>query len=163
LPCFATVSIRSITPRAAVVGQLVDAAAKSRGQWGALPPSGARSSRSLRQPPGHAIPMNIDGATGVVYAERWRSAAALSAVCSCFASVVALAHPSREMQSGESHQWAVPRHLIWNYTGPPPRRSPAKNKNGYSASSRSSVYQDGLLGSAGPSIDLGHARILVSL
>jgi hypothetical protein len=30
------------------------------------------------------------------------------------------------MQSGERSKGPIPRHLIWDYTGPPPRRVPRK-------------------------------------
>ena len=38
----------------------------------------------------------------------------------------ALAHAFEEMQSGVRSKGPIPRHLIWNYTGPPPRRVPGK-------------------------------------
>jgi citrate synthase len=41
-------------------------------------------------------------------------------------SVGALAHAFEEMQSGVRSKGPIPRHLIWDYTGPPPRRVPGK-------------------------------------
>jgi citrate synthase len=41
-------------------------------------------------------------------------------------SVGALAHAFEEMQSGVRSKGPIPRHLIWNYTGPPPRKVPGK-------------------------------------
>jgi len=41
-------------------------------------------------------------------------------------SVGALAHAFEEMQSGVRSKGPIPRHLIWNYSGPAPRDVPDK-------------------------------------
>ena len=70
--------------------------------------------------------MNIDGATGVVYAELGFAPPLCRGLFVLSRSVGALAHAYEEMQSGERTKGPIPRHLIWNYTGPPPRDVPEK-------------------------------------
>src|SRR5262249_56294449 len=71
---------------------------------------------------GRAIPMNIDGATGVVFAELGFAPALCRGLFVLSRSVGALAHAFEEMQSGERNKGPIPRHLIWTYTGPPARK-----------------------------------------
>ena len=66
--------------------------------------------------------MNIDGATGVIYAELGFAPPLCRGLFVLSRSVGALAHAYEEMQSGERSKGPIPRHLIWNYTGPPPRK-----------------------------------------
>ena len=70
---------------------------------------------------GRPIPMNIDGATGVVFAELGFAPPLCRGLFVLSRSVGALAHAFEEMQSGERNKGPIPRHLIWRYTGPPPR------------------------------------------
>jgi citrate synthase len=68
------------------------------------------------------IPMNIDGATAVVYAELGFPPPLCRGLFVLSRSVGAMAHAWEEMQSGERNKGPIPRHLIWSYTGPPPRK-----------------------------------------
>jgi citrate synthase len=70
--------------------------------------------------------MNIDGATGVVYAELSFPPPLCRGLFVLSRSVGALAHAFEEMQSGVRSKGPIPRHLIWDYTGPPPRKLPGK-------------------------------------
>ena len=80
----------------------------------------------LAERAGRAIPMNIDGATGVVFAELGFAPPLCRGLFVLSRSVGALAHAYEEMQSGERNKGPIPRHLTWTYTGPPPRDVPDK-------------------------------------
>ena len=111
-------------PRAPRLLELVDAAARSGAVSGRFAAIARALEAQLAAEKGRPIPMNIDGATGVIFAELGfppRSAAGCS---SCRARSGALAHAFEEMQSGQRNKGPIPRHLIWTYTGPPPRKLP---------------------------------------
>jgi citrate synthase len=42
--------------------------------------------------------------------------------------VGALAHAWEEVQSGQRNKGPIPRHLLWNYTGPPERSLPEERR-----------------------------------
>jgi len=115
-----------LDPRAPRLLELVDAAAKSGAVSGRFAAIGRAVEAQLAKAAGHAIPMNIDGATGVVYAELGFPPPLCRGLFVLSRSVGALAHAFEEMQSGERSKGPIPRHLIWNYTGPPPRKVPGK-------------------------------------
>jgi citrate synthase len=115
-----------LDPRAPRLLELVDAAAKSGAVSGRFAAIGRAVEAQLAKNAGRTIPMNIDGATGVVYAELGFPPPLCRGLFVLSRSVGALAHAFEEMQSGERSKGPIPRHLIWNYTGPPPRRVPGK-------------------------------------
>jgi len=115
-----------LDPRAPRLLELVDAAAKSGAVSGRFAAIGRAVEAELAKGAGRAIPMNIDGATGVVYAELGFPPPLCRGLFVLSRSVGALAHAFEEMQSGERSKGPIPRHLIWDYTGPPPRRVPGK-------------------------------------
>jgi citrate synthase len=115
-----------LDPRAPRLLALVDAAAKSGAVSGRFAAIGRAVEAQLAKTAGHAIPMNIDGATGVVYAELGFPPPLCRGLFVLSRSVGALAHAFEEMQSGVRSKGPIPRHLIWNYTGPPPRKVPGK-------------------------------------
>src|SRR5690349_4337384 len=115
-----------LDPRAPRLLALVDAAAKSRVVSGRFSAIGRAVEVYLAKSAGHAIPMNIDGATGVVYAELGFPPPLCRGLFVLSRSVGALAHAYEEMQSGVRSKGPIPRHLIWDYTGPPPRKMPSK-------------------------------------
>ena len=121
----ATASIRSIPARRACWSWSTPRRrpARSRGKFAAI---GRAIEAALEKKAGHAVPMNIDGATGVVYAELGFAPPLCRGLFVLSRSVGALAHAYEEMQSGERTKGPIPRHLIWNYTGPPPRDVPGK-------------------------------------
>jgi citrate synthase len=113
-----------LDPRAPRLLELVDAAAQAgvvSGQFAAI---GRAIEAQLRQRAGRAIPMNIDGATGVIFAELGFAPPLCRGLFVLSRSVGALAHANEEMQSGERNKGPIPRHLTWSYTGPPPRKVP---------------------------------------
>jgi citrate synthase len=108
-------------PRAPRLLELVDAAAKSGVVSGRFAAIGRAIEAELEAAKGHPIPMNIDGATGVVYAELGFPPPLCRGLFALSRSVGVLAHAFEEMQSGERNKGPIPRHLIWTYTGPPAR------------------------------------------
>jgi citrate synthase len=73
------------------------------------------------------IPMNIDGATGVIFAELGFPPGLCRGLFVLSRSVGALAHAWEESHSGERNKGPIPRHLLWNYKGPkvrPVKRTP---------------------------------------
>jgi citrate synthase len=110
-----------VDPRAPRLLELVDAAAKSGAVSGRFAAISRAIEAQLAAAKGRPIPMNIDGATGVVYAELGFPPPLCRGLFVLSRSVGALAHAFEEMQSGERNKGPIPRHLIWTYTGPPPR------------------------------------------
>ena len=70
---------------------------------------------------GRPVPMNIDGATGVIFAELGFAPPLCRGLFVLSRSVGVLAHAWEESQSGYRNKGPMPRHLIWTYRGPPPR------------------------------------------
>ncbi len=115
-----------LDPRAPRLLDLVDAAAKSGAVSGRYAAIGRAIEAWLARKTGRPIPMNIDGATGVIFAELGFAPPLCRGLFVLSRSVGALAHAYEEMQSGERSKGPIPRHLTWSYTGPPPRGVPQK-------------------------------------
>ena len=115
-------------PRAPRLLELVDAAAKSGAVSGRFAAIGRAIEAQLAARAGHPIPMNIDGATGVVFAELGFAPPLCRGLFVLSRSVGALAHAYEEMQSGERNKGPIPRDLTWSYTGPPPREVPERGE-----------------------------------
>jgi len=113
-----------LDPRAPRLLELVDAAAKKGVVSGRFANIGRAIEAALEKQKKRKIPMNIDGATGVVYAELGFPPPLCRGLFVLSRSVGALAHAYEEMGSGERNKGPIPRHLIWTYTGPSPRRVP---------------------------------------
>jgi citrate synthase len=115
-------------PRAPRLLELVDAAAGKgvvSGRYAAIGRAVEAELAARRKKP---IPMNIDGATGVVFAELGFPPPLCRGLFVLSRSVGALAHAYEEMQSGERNKGPIPRQLTWTYTGPPPRGVPGQRK-----------------------------------
>jgi citrate synthase len=108
-------------PRAPRLLELVDAAAASGAVSGRFAAIGRAVEAQLEAQKGRPVPMNIDGATGVVFAELGFPPPLCRGLFVLSRSVGALAHAFEEMQSGERNKGPIPRQMIWTYTGPPPR------------------------------------------
>src|SRR5215475_10190594 len=111
-----------LDPRAPRLLALVDAAVADGSVSGRFAAIGRALEEMLAARKGRRIPMNIDGATAVVYAELGFAPPLCRGLFVLSRSVGALAHAWEEMQSGQRNKGPIPRHLLWNYTGPPPRR-----------------------------------------
>jgi citrate synthase len=68
---------------------------------------------------GGPIRINVNGATGVVFAELGFPPPLCRGLFVLSRSVGALAHAFEELLSGERNKGPIPRQLIWTYTGPP--------------------------------------------
>ena len=73
---------------------------------------------------GKRIPMNIDGATAVIYAELGFAAELARGLFCLSRSVGILAHAWEQTQHGGRNKGPIPRRMIWNYTGPDRRPLP---------------------------------------
>ena len=111
-----------IDPRAPKLLKLVDKAAAAGHVSGLFAAIGRAVEESLANRKGRKIPMNIDGATAVVFAELGFPPPLCRGLFVLSRSVGALAHAWEESQSGERNKGPIPRHLLWNYLGPKPRR-----------------------------------------
>lgn len=117
-----------VDPRAPRLLELVDAATKSGAVSGRFAAISRAIEAQLAAAKGRPIPMNIDGATGVVYAELGFPPPLCRGLFVLSRSVGVLAHAFEEMQSGERNKGPIPRQLIWTYTGPPPRELGGKRE-----------------------------------
>jgi len=115
-----------IDPRAPRLLELVDGAAKAGVVGGRYAAIGRAIEAQIAERAGRVIPMNIDGATGVIFAELGFAPPLCRGLFVLSRSVGALAHAFEEMQSGERNKGPIPRHLTWSYTGPPAREVPGK-------------------------------------
>lgn len=114
-----------IDPRAPRLLELVDAAARD----GTVSGRYARIARGVEQAlatrkQGRRIPMNIDGATAVIYAELGFPAPLARGLFCLSRSVGILAHAWEQTQQGGRNKGPIPREYLWRYEGPA-QRSPA--------------------------------------
>lgn len=83
---------------------------------------------ALRQAKGKAVPMNIDGATAVIYAELGFAAPLARGLFCLSRSVGILAHAWEQMGQGGRNKGPTPPAYRWTYDGPAPRASDAKKE-----------------------------------
>ena len=117
-------------PRAPRLLELVDRAAAAGAVSGRFALIGRAVEARLAADKGRPIPMNIDGATGVVFAELDFPPPLCRGLFVLSRSVGALAHAFEELLSGERNKGPIPRQLIWTYTGPPARELPRDRAGG---------------------------------
>lgn len=111
-----------IDPRAPRLLQLVDEAAAA----GEISGRFAQIARAVedelaRRIGGKRIPMNIDGATAVIYSELGFPAPLARGLFCISRSVGILAHAWEQMQQGGRNKGPMPRQFIWTYQGTPER------------------------------------------
>ena len=116
-----------VDPRTAPLLALVDAAA-GRGE---VPGRFAAIGRAVEdaiaaRKGGRRIPMNIDGATAVVYAELGFAAELARGLFCLSRSVGILAHAWEQTQQGGRNKGPMPRSVMPSYTGHPPRAVPSQ-------------------------------------
>jgi citrate synthase len=117
-------------PRAPRLLELVDGTAAAGIVSGRFAAIGRAVEARLARDKGRPIPMNIDGATGVVFAELGFPPPLCRGLFVLSRSVGALAHAFEELQCGERNKGPIPRQLIWTYTGPPARKLPHDRAGG---------------------------------
>lgn len=111
-----------IDPRAPRLLELVDQAA-GRGVVGGRFAEIARSVEDvIAERKGKRIPMNIDGATAVIYAELGFPPPVCRGLFVLSRSVGTLAHAWEQMQRGERNKGPLPRDATWHYNGPERRQ-----------------------------------------
>ncbi|MDM0110198.1 citryl-CoA lyase [Variovorax sp. J22R24] len=115
-----------IDPRAPRLLELVDRAAEAGDVDGrfAKIARGVEDELAARKN-GKRIPMNIDGATAVIYAELGFPAPLARGLFCLSRSVGILAHAWEQTQQGGRNKGPIPREYIWQYDGPPQRPLPS--------------------------------------
>jgi len=116
-----------VDPRTAPLLGLVDEAARA----GVVSGRFAQIARAVEaelaaRKGGRRIPMNVDGATAVVYAELGFPAPLARGLFCLSRSVGILAHAWEQTQQGGRNKGPIPREYIWSYDGPAPRDVPAE-------------------------------------
>jgi citrate synthase len=111
-----------IDPRAPRLLALVDAAREKGVVAGRFADIGRGVEAAMaRRKGGRTIPMNIDGATAVIYSELGFSAALGRGLFILSRSVGILAHAWEQSQQGGRIKGPMPPAIPYAYTGPPPR------------------------------------------
>lgn len=114
-----------VDPRAPRLLELVDEAAAAGHVSGRFATIGRAVEAELAaRKGGKRIPMNIDGATAVVYAELGFPAPLARGLFCLSRSVGILAHAWEQTQQGGRNKGPIPRQYIWSYDGPPERAVP---------------------------------------
>jgi citrate synthase len=118
-----------IDPRAPRLLELVDAAARDGhvcGRFAGIA-RGVEDMLAARNG-GKRIPMNIDGATAVVYAELGFPAPLARGLFCLSRSVGILAHAWEQTGQGERNKGPIPREYLWTYDGPAQRPVPVAQR-----------------------------------
>jgi len=111
-----------IDPRAPRLLELIDVAAAA----GAVSGRHAAIARGIgdelaRRRSGRPVPLNIDGATAVIYAELGFPPPLARGLFCLSRSVGILAHAWEQMQQGGRNKGPLPREVLWTYDGPAAR------------------------------------------
>ncbi|MEO8674685.1 MAG: citryl-CoA lyase [Casimicrobiaceae bacterium] len=114
-----------IDPRSKPLLELVDRAAAEGVVSGRFAQVARLIEIALEKQKGRRIPMNIDGATAVIYAELGFPAPLARGLFCISRSVGILAHAWEQMQQGGRNKGPIPRQYIPTYDGPPQRPVPA--------------------------------------
>ena len=107
-------------PRAPRLLGLVDEAARHGSVSGRYAQIARGIERSLAQRKGKIVPMNIDGATAVIFAELGFPAPLARGLFCLSRSVGIVAHGWEQMQQGGRNKGPTPPRYRWSYTGPNP-------------------------------------------
>lgn len=116
-----------VDPRSAPLLALVDEAAQRGEVSGRFAGIARRVEAELTARKGKPIPMNIDGATAVIYAELGFPAPLARGFFCLSRSVGILAHAWEQMQEGVRIKGPIPRQFIPSYGGQPARTVPAQD------------------------------------
>jgi citrate synthase len=107
-----------VDPRAPRLLEVVDAAAAQGVVPGRFADIGRAIERALAAGKRRPIPMNIDGATAVIYAALGFPPPLCRGLFVLSRSVGALAHAWEQMQQPERNKGPIPREFLWTYRGP---------------------------------------------
>jgi citrate synthase len=114
-----------LDPRAPRLLELVDEAAAGGVVSGRFAAIGRQIEREIETRKGKLVPMNIDGASAVIYAELGFPPPLARGLFCLSRSVGILAHAWEQTQQGGRNKGPIPRDMIWTYTGPARRDLPA--------------------------------------
>jgi citrate synthase len=120
-----------VDPRAPRLLALVDAAAQRGVVSGGFAAIARAVEDALVSSKGKRIPMNIDGATAVIYAELGFPAPLARGLFCLSRSVGILAHAWEQTQQGGRNKGPLPRDLLWTYDGVPARDLPEAGTGGF--------------------------------
>lgn len=113
-----------IDPRAPRLMQVTSEAAEAGVVKGHHLAAAQEIERQIAKEKQRVIPMNIDGATAVIYGELGFPPPLARGLFCLSRSVGILAHAWEQTQQGGRNKGPIPRDTIWNYTGPAPRPVP---------------------------------------
>lgn len=113
-------------PRAPRLLGLVDEAAKAGTVDGRFALIGRSIEEVLAAQKGKPVPMNIDGATAVIYAELGFAGPLARGLFCLSRSVGVVAHAWEQMSQGGRNKGPTPPSYRWTYTGPNPIKSSTK-------------------------------------
>ena len=116
-----------VDPRSAPLLTLVDEAARAGVVSGRYAAIGRAVEARLAAKKGQAIPMNIDGATAVIYAELGFAAPLARGLFCLSRSVGILAHAWEQTEQGGRIKGPLPRRSTWTYDGPAQRVVPPQS------------------------------------
>ncbi|MEB2399288.1 MAG: citryl-CoA lyase [Alcaligenaceae bacterium] len=115
-----------VDPRAVRLLELVDQAVAEGVVAGRHAAVARAIEAELRSRKGRAIPMNIDGATAVIYAELGFPPALARGLFCLSRSVGILAHAWEQSEQGGRNKGPIPRQYLPVYDGHPPRDLPPR-------------------------------------
>ncbi len=110
-------------PRAPRLLSLVDAAAAQGTVSGRMAQIGRAIQETLNARKGRPVPMNIDGATAVIYAELGFAPPLARGLFCLSRSVGVVAHAWEQMTEGGRNKGPTPPGYLWTYRGPNPINS----------------------------------------
>ena len=116
-----------VDPRTAPLLALVDEAARQGAVSGRYAAIGRAVEAHLAAKKGKPIPMNIDGATAVIYAELGFPAPLARGLFCLSRSVGILAHAWEQIEQGGRIKGPLPRRYTWTYDGPARRPVPVQD------------------------------------
>ncbi len=116
-----------VDPRSAPLLALVDDAARQGAVSGRYAAIGRAVETHLEAKKGKPIPMNIDGATAVIYAELGFAAPLARGLFCLSRSVGILAHAWEQTEQGGRIKGPLPRRYTWTYDGPARRPVPVQD------------------------------------
>ncbi len=117
LPGFGHRFHRPVDPRAPRLLALVDAAAEAGTVEGRIAAAARAVEAALAAEKGAPVPMNIDGATAVIYAELGFAAPLARGLFCLSRSVGILAHAWEQMGQGGRNKGPTPPRYRWTYDG----------------------------------------------
>jgi len=111
-------------PRAPRLMELVSQTVEAGACDGQFRQIALRIEETIARRKGKPVPMNIDGATAVIYAELGFAPPLARGLFSLSRSVGILAHAWEQMQQGGRNKGPTPPQYRWTYLGPDPTRKP---------------------------------------